>query len=146
MPTSSMRTRNPLQSFQAWTAISSAALFAVTWKLWTPQTEFPQVPAFAFLRTAPSWLDWLGVSGVLASLIALLFCESPSLLQRRAWSSSSLAIGALQFRSTSLSAVGLRACNLLRDLAHLPRHAATEVDAMVADQHLRLLGPREVRL
>ena len=87
MPTSSTRTRNPLQSFQAWTAISSAALFAVTWKLWTPQTEFPQVPAFAFLRTAPAWLDWLGVSGVVASLIAMLS------LGRHRW--CRVALGAL---------------------------------------------------
>jgi hypothetical protein len=34
-------------------------LFAATWKLWTPQTAFPQVPLFAFARSAPAWCDWL---------------------------------------------------------------------------------------
>ena len=33
------------------------ALFAVTWKLWTPQNLYPQVPVFEVLVNARPW--WL---------------------------------------------------------------------------------------
>ena len=55
----------------AWTAISSLALMAATWRLWIPQTIYPQVPAFESLCTAPAWLDWLGLGGTLIGLVIL---------------------------------------------------------------------------
>lgn len=43
-------------------------LFAVTWRLWTPQTVFPQIPFFATLTAAPSWIDWLAIAIAVVSL------------------------------------------------------------------------------
>ena len=62
---------NVSRRLAAWTAISSLALIASTWRLWTPQTVFPQVPAFERLCAAPAWLDWLGLGGALIGLLAL---------------------------------------------------------------------------
>ncbi len=65
------------QQFQRWTALTSIALLAVTWRLWTPQTIFPQVPALAILRSAPGWLDWAALSGVVLSLIGIATLKRP---------------------------------------------------------------------
>lgn len=62
---------NISQRLSKWTAISSLALVAVTWRLWTPQAVYPQVPIFESLCNAPGWLDWLGLSGTLVGLILL---------------------------------------------------------------------------
>lgn len=44
-------------------------LFLVTWRLWTPQTVFPQVPFVAALTNVPSSVDWLAVAVVVVALI-----------------------------------------------------------------------------
>ncbi len=62
---------NVSRRLAAWTAISSLALMAATWRLWIPQAIYPQVPAFESLCTAPAWLDWLGLGGTLIGLIIL---------------------------------------------------------------------------
>ena len=67
--------RDVFDRFQGWTAISSLALIAVTWKLWTPQRVYPQVPVFASLCEAPGWLDWCALGAVLTGLLALLFTK-----------------------------------------------------------------------
>jgi hypothetical protein len=59
------------QRFSQWTAISSLALIAVTWRLWTPQTFYPQVPLFQALCTAPPVFDWIGFGGVLLGLLTV---------------------------------------------------------------------------
>ena len=56
---------------QRWTAVSCLALIAATWRLWIPQTVFPQVPAFAILCTAPAWLDWICLVCLIAGLSVL---------------------------------------------------------------------------
>lgn len=60
-----------LKQLMAGTAL---LLFLATWKLWTPQTEFPQIPFFEFLIHAPGWIDWIaiafGVTGLVGCLIA----------------------------------------------------------------------------
>ncbi len=61
-----------LGPFQRWTAVSSIALIAVTWRLWTPQAVYPQVPVFASLCDASRWLDWFGLVGVLVGLSVLV--------------------------------------------------------------------------
>ena len=61
--------------------MSPCALFAATWRLWTPQTVFPQIPFFAALRTVPGWIDWFALAGMLAGLLGLLFTPG----ERRAW-------------------------------------------------------------
>jgi hypothetical protein len=50
-------------------AISALALLAATWRLWLPQTDFPQVPLFDFARSAPAWLDWLGLTVLVGALL-----------------------------------------------------------------------------
>ena len=48
------------------------ALFGVTWKLWTPQTVFPQIPFFEFLVNVPGWVDWILFGLIALSLLILL--------------------------------------------------------------------------
>lgn len=57
--------------FLRWTALSSLALLAVTWRLWTPQSLFPQIPFFSWLCQAPHWIDWLCVSALSVALLCL---------------------------------------------------------------------------
>ena len=54
-------------------AVWACALIAVTWKLWTPQSKFPQIPFFEFLIHAPGWLDWIALSIVVFSLLIVGF-------------------------------------------------------------------------
>ena len=69
------------QRFSQWTALSSLALIAVTWRLWTPQTSYPQIPVFQTLCNAPSWLDWMGLGGALLGLVAIFISSHPRILQ-----------------------------------------------------------------
>ena len=48
-------------------------LLAVTWRLWTPQIVFPQIPFFEFLVSTPSTVDWVACAIVLVSLLGMLF-------------------------------------------------------------------------
>jgi hypothetical protein len=41
------------------------ALVAATWRLWTPQDVFPQVPLVAAAGALPGWVEWLGLAGML---------------------------------------------------------------------------------
>ncbi|MDX1927333.1 MAG: hypothetical protein SFV81_12500, partial [Pirellulaceae bacterium] len=59
------------QRFSQWTALSSLALIAVTWRLWTPQTAYPQVPVLHALCNAPLWLDWVGLVGAVVGLLVI---------------------------------------------------------------------------
>ncbi len=54
-----------------WTAFSCGGLLLVTWRLWTPQAVFPQVPAIYWLVDAPPWIDWLCLAWLSAALICL---------------------------------------------------------------------------
>lgn len=45
-------------------AVFAVALIGVTWRLWTPQSEFPQVPFLAALCDAPAWCDWVLLAGM----------------------------------------------------------------------------------
>lgn len=54
------------------TALAGLALFVVTWRLWTPQTVFPQVPFLAAATDVPGIVDWILFGGILASLTAML--------------------------------------------------------------------------
>jgi len=56
---------------QQWTAIFCIALVASTWRLWTPQTGFPQVPLFSILCAAAVWIDWICLACLTAGLLAL---------------------------------------------------------------------------
>jgi hypothetical protein len=47
-------------------------LMAVTWRLWIPQTVFPQVPLVGAALGLPAWIQWLGCGGMLAGLAGAL--------------------------------------------------------------------------
>ncbi len=57
-----------IRRLRRWWSIAGLLLFAATWKLWTPQTEFPQVPLFDWVCSLPSFIDWLAFGVLLGSL------------------------------------------------------------------------------
>ncbi len=65
----------------------SLALVGVTWRLWTPQTVFPQVPWLAMLNAWPAGVQWAGLAAILLASLALVA------LPRRwgGWNSCALA-------------------------------------------------------
>lgn len=56
-------------------AASGLLLFLVTWRLWIPQTRFPQVPLFDIAARVPPAVDWGLAAGILLSLV-LVLCSS----------------------------------------------------------------------
>ena len=52
-------------------ALSTLSLFAVTWKLWGPATEFPQVALLPLAQSLPQSIDWIFGTVVGISLIGL---------------------------------------------------------------------------
>ena len=69
-------------------------LFAITWRLWTPQTKFPQIPFFGWLTEVPGVVDWIAAVGTLVGLITMLLTNGrwvkPATLLF--WTSTSLLI------------------------------------------------------
>ncbi|MAR11216.1 MAG: hypothetical protein CL681_14820 [Blastopirellula sp.] len=70
------RRQRRLAWFRRGWAASCLALMVVTWKLWTPQTVFPQVPLLAIGLYLPAWLDWLACTVAVGSLVGLLVLRS----------------------------------------------------------------------
>jgi hypothetical protein len=68
-----------------WTAASALVLLACTWRLWLPQTVFPQVPLVRWAGLAPVWLEVLLAVLLLAALAGALF-----LPDAHCWSTASL--------------------------------------------------------
>ena len=62
-----------------WLAIGLLALVTSTWKLWTPQAVFPQVPLIRAACDWPGWLDWGCLAVLVASALTMLF------VARRGW-------------------------------------------------------------
>lgn len=59
-------------------AMGHLALIAATWNLWTPQTDFPQVPfLFIDIDDQPRIFDWGLLALLLASLITMLLIRHP---------------------------------------------------------------------
>ena len=60
-------------------SISALVLFAMTWRLWTPQTVFPQVPLIGLFGFLPTWFEWLlaGVVAIALSVAAVCRTEAP---------------------------------------------------------------------
>ncbi|MGD9720483.1 MAG: hypothetical protein AB7O59_22015 [Pirellulales bacterium] len=50
------------------TAVCGLLLMAATWRLWTPQDVFPQVPLLAIGAAVPPVWQWLGAAGMVAGL------------------------------------------------------------------------------
>lgn len=45
------------------------ALMAVTWRLWTPEHGFPQVPFFYAAQRLPAWVQWIDAAGMTLGLV-----------------------------------------------------------------------------
>lgn len=85
-PVSTLRVRLFLTAF----AICGIALFATTWRLWTPQTVYPQVPLFQIAGRIPAVVEWLAILGVALGLAGLLVTAWSSILSR--WSTAPLLL------------------------------------------------------
>jgi len=66
------------QWFQRLSAASGLLLIGATWRLWTPQTDFPQVPLIAPVAAWPAWFGWLGLIVIVASLLTALLAVGKS--------------------------------------------------------------------
>lgn len=65
--------KSTVVAFSRWLAISQLLLMAVTWRLWTPQSAFPQVPLIRAACDWPAWIDWAFLAvQVVASLLLLV--------------------------------------------------------------------------
>jgi hypothetical protein len=53
-------------------AVGQLALVAATWKLWTPQSVFPQVPLIRAACDWPGWFDWVCLAVLVGSSVAML--------------------------------------------------------------------------
>lgn len=58
--------------------VFTLVLVGVTWKLWTPQVEFPQVPFFSWVTTVGPWCDYLLMAAMLAGLLIILVRAQPT--------------------------------------------------------------------
>lgn len=65
-------------------------LLSVTWRLWTPQSIFPQAPLWEAAVAAPAWCDWIGLFAMVASLANMLLARQAS----RTWRVSCLVFAA----------------------------------------------------
>ncbi|MBC7817548.1 MAG: hypothetical protein IAG10_11705, partial [Planctomycetaceae bacterium] len=74
-----------------WWAIAGLTLFAATWKLWTSQTEFPQVPLFGWAESLPLLVDWLAFGVLLGSLVYAAWQPD----SRRSWLAFGISLGVL---------------------------------------------------
>lgn len=77
-PTAAERDSWILNGIQRTTALAGLALIAATWRLWTPQTVFPQVPFAGWAVGAPPWWDWLGLGALIAGLLAAVIAPHTS--------------------------------------------------------------------
>ncbi len=53
-------------------ALFSLVLLGNTWKLWTPQTLFPQVPLFDWVSQLPAGVDWFTFATMVVASVCLL--------------------------------------------------------------------------
>src|SRR3954454_5936128 len=61
-----------LSLLQCSLALFGLALVAVTWRLWVPGPEFPQVPFLRGLYLPGEWFQWLVLGLLLAGLLGML--------------------------------------------------------------------------
>ncbi len=62
--------RGDADRLRVWWSLSGLCLIAATWKLWTPQREFPQVPLFGWAGSIPAMWDWLCLAIVCGGLVS----------------------------------------------------------------------------
>lgn len=64
-------------------ALFALVLLSLTWKLWTPQTLFPQVPLFSWVSELPAAVDWLSFVTMGLTLISLFALSAASLFKKQ---------------------------------------------------------------
>ena len=97
-------------------ALAVVTLVAVTWRLWTPQDVFPQVPLVSAGHWLPAWLDWPLLAVLLtAPAIAAACCTAGAMggLPARAASGVSKPYVAARVRRAALVAFVLAAALLV---------------------------------
>ena len=65
-------------------AIGGLSLIGATWPLWTPQTDFPQVPWFAAAGMLSSSWQWTLLATLAGALLGVLLLPAHSLRRRAA--------------------------------------------------------------
>ena len=55
-------------------------LIAVSWKLWTPQTVFPQIPFFEFATDGPALIDYIALIVIFVGAFISLFATKEKLI------------------------------------------------------------------
>ena len=66
--------------------LATLVLVGATWRLWTPGTQFPQIPWFAWACRVPGVVDWGALAGLVAACLVLLLVGSRfSLRPRGLW-------------------------------------------------------------
>jgi len=73
-----------LRWFSRLTVVAALTLIAVTWRLWVPQSRFPQIPLFAAAGRLPLWVEWAAGLTMIAALFTALLCNSTSRAGRTA--------------------------------------------------------------
>ncbi len=73
------------EALRRWLALCMLALLGATWKLWTPQDVYPQVPLFTFWPGLPALLEWVALASCVVSLFAVLLVPRRSNLWRLAF-------------------------------------------------------------
>lgn len=69
-------------ALRRWLAVCMLALLGATWKLWTPQDVYPQVPLFTFWNGLPAGLEWAALALAGGSLLVVLLVSRGSKLWR----------------------------------------------------------------
>lgn len=73
-------------------AAAQLGLVAVTWKLWTPQTVFPQVPLLQSACDLPGWLDWCCLSLFVTASVVLFIGVRGEIVRRVSAAVAALAL------------------------------------------------------
>jgi hypothetical protein len=105
-------------------AACGAALFGCTWRLWTPQLVYPQVPFFAWAGRVPASVEWGGLVAIFASLALVLVVSSIQVVR----GAGSAGASPSQRTSPSHAASPLQAAALIV-------FAAATVLLILIDQH-----------
>ncbi len=76
-------------------ALGGLALFSVTWRLWMPQTVYPQIPLFAWAGRIPVPIEWTLLIVSIGGLLVMLFAPMGALYWKYGAASFALSVSTL---------------------------------------------------